>query len=446
MADRSRDYDRDRDRDRDRERDRDDRRPSKDMPRFTGREDSRVGDHDFTFEHSHQLQGGDCYRPGQDDRDDRQRSRPGPRGGGRGRGGSRGGRGAGGGGGGGGYGRGRGGDGKGFVFTPAVPAHERPILYFDAREKTPELMAGMALGSGDRFKEDAEEHGEELDDADEGNKDTPMEISDNEGEAGETPQKTETEGEAKPEKRPDVISMIRAFKSKALSTQRNAVAENDDFIPLSFDDNHAKDASESESEPEPEREQGRKMRRANDGRRIVEHHGRERVDSDSRFSHRDHHYQERQPARDVGPPGATAAAHSAALPPPPSLGDRVKEISSRELSKHAQTAFEEGSDMPWPPPPPPPPTDLPPPPPPPRNGRFRHSDIPQKRKYDDFSMKGNRQLFDGNIKDKYRVPAGSNLDPVPWVKEGGDHSRCYEMTDWYVFACFCPTHPLRILQ
>lgn len=433
MADRNRDYDRDRDRDRNR--DRDDRRPSKDMPRFTGRDDSRAGDHEFTFEHPHQLQGGDSYRPNHDDRDDRQRSRAPPSGprGGRGRGGPRGGRG-GGGGGGGGYGRGRGsGDGKPFVFIPAVPAHERPILYFDAREKTPELMAGMALGSGDRFKEDVEEQDEEGVEGVERDKDTPMEISDNEDETGETTQKAEVEGEPKPEKKPDVISMIRAFKSKASATQRNAVADNDDFIPLSFDnDDVAKDESESELEPEPE--QGRKMRRANDGHRIVEHHGRERAESDPRFSHRDHHYQERQPARDVGPPGAITSGPAAALPPPPSLGDRGKDIAAREQSKSAQASLKKGTDIPWPPPPPP--MDLPPPPPPPPgDGPLGELDIPKKRKYDDFTVRGNNQIIDGNIREKYRLQSGGDMDPVPWVRHGADHSRCFDMADWYVYAC-----------
>lgn len=449
MGDRSRDYDRarERDRERDRDRDRDDRRRSLDMPQFTGREDSRVGDHEFNFEFPRSAQA-DSYRPSQDNRDDYQRSRApptGPRSSRRGGGGGRGGRG--------GYDRGGRGsrDGKPFVFTAPVPAHERPILYFDTREKTPELMAGMVAGSGDRFKEDAEEQDEEVNGGEGEDRDTPMEVSDGEGESGEKVLAAEVEGETKPEKKPDVISMIRAFKSKAAAAQRNAVAENDDFIPLSFDGD---DKPEPESEPEPEPEQGRKMRRANDGHRIVEHHGRERNGSDSNisptggFSHRDHHYQraeERQPVRDVGPPGATGAAPSAAsLPPPPSstikfnLSDKAKDVATGEQSK-PRPAFTEGKDIPWPPPPPP--TDLPPPPPPPPGERpLPQLDIPKKRKFEDFSGRrgGGGPHLDGNIKHQYQIVRGSSIDPAPWVKMGGDHSRCFDVGDWYVYSHIDP--------
>ncbi|KAH0608142.1 uncharacterized protein H6S33_002194 [Morchella sextelata] len=456
--DNDRDYDHDR---RDRGGDRyphDDRRPPSEMPRFTGREDSRANGHEFSFEHSRQLPT-DSYRP--DSNDQRSRAPPsGPRRG-AGRSGSSRGRG------GGNFARG-GRDGKPFVFHAPVPAHERPILYFDTREKTPELMEGMAPGSGDRFKEDIEDgvnegqvEGEyECEEKKDDTMDTPMEMSGNEGEAesGSAPKdKVGEEKVGKSEKKPDVISMIRAFK-KQTATTRNEVAENDDFIPFSFIDEPAapqqqQSESESEYEAEREREEGRKMRRANDGHRIVEHHGRSKdlssgdlkSPSAGGFSHRDALYSrvdEKKPVQDFGPPGAsTFMAAPAALSAPPGLGEPIKlnlEEGSKKVStvehlpKPAKSFNNKDGDMPWPPPPPSPLTSVPAPPPPPPTGVGIHMDIPKKRKFDEFNRKRNVNpaTADGNVKPEWAIKPGSGVDPIPWVRGGADHSRSLETTDW----------------
>lgn len=433
---RDRDHDRDR---RDRGDDRyphEDRRAPGDMPRFTGREDSRANGHEFSFEHSRQLPTTDSYRPDSND----QRSSRVPNGGAR--------RGAGRSG----APRGRGGgnfprgsrDGKPFVFHAPVPAHERPILYFDTREKTPELMEGMASGSGDRFKEDiGNESGDEYE-GEEGKDDTldtPMEMSDDDqdAESGGAPKdKLEEEKREKVEKKPDVISMIRAFKKQITST-RNEVAENDDFIPFSFVDDAVQQHSESESEyeAEREREEGRKMRRANDGHRVVEHHGRSRdlsrgdlkSPSAGDFSHRDALYSrvdEKRPLQDTGPPGAsTFMATSIALSTPPGLGEPIKPNSGEgskdvsaddHLPKPMKSSNNNEGNIPWPPPP----TSVP-----------ALVDIPKKRKFGEIDRRNvGSTTIDGNVKPEWAIKPDSGVDPTPWIRGGADHSKSLETTDW----------------
>lgn len=151
-----------------------------------------------------------------------------------------------------------------------IPAHERPILHVQ-REATPEQLEGMQTQTA--FEEPVENP--EDDNGSEG--EGPMDIEGVENEEVEV----EKDGDAleleKAEKvKKDVIAMIRKAKKAAPKPERNAVADNDDFIPLDFGDEIKlapapgevdSSSSDDDDEGDDEQDSPRKMRRTDDGQR-----------------------------------------------------------------------------------------------------------------------------------------------------------------------------------
>ncbi|KAL7275436.1 hypothetical protein RUND412_001624 [Rhizina undulata] len=410
-------------------------------PQFTGRPDAPHDNYDFTFSHSRQPPTGpagstDSYRPRYN----------GDRRGGR-----------------------RAGEGRGGVqrppFSPRrerwkkptpIPAHERPILYFDSKEKTPELMEGMETSWGfNKLTEDQDQDGNSLaaGEGDDLEEDVEMEISDGDEEKGEEQDKQDqaTNGKGtlrviegqdfveEEKKRTDVIEMIRSAKNKLAQTDqpRNAIAENDDFIPLSFDfPNEVPPPSPSEEEELDEdssdRRQngGRKLRKLNDGRRSQVDEEEEIMEEKKPFSHRDHFYAQFPPKNvDNGPPGASISARGP-LPPPPGLGESLKfnNLASKDSDKKLPSVVkkeEQNDNYTWVPS-----EDEEHKSPTPKKSRQAVADVPsRKRKRSDrYGKKLVHKVIDGNIVDDYVVVDG--IDPLPWMKRGGDHSRCLDMCDW----------------
>jgi len=397
---------------------------------FTGSANSNYRDRDFQFEHPRHLPARTQENDLQSYRDRGRRGdnfRPGSRGGGRG-------------------GRARGGrnDREPFRRTSYVPlpAHNRPILNVDFREKTPELLPGMVTTG--EF-----ETGEEEDDDEE-----PMEMSENEGSftngdpatlVEPVPEKladpiTETnsdgpkievvEGQEFVEadkKRMDVIQMIRQSKAKLAAerekeAKKDSVAANDDFISLNFGD-EGKSRFESESEDEG----GRKKRKLDDNSKaIVQPPGiYQDAQNGKLFSHKEHlhgPYVPKEPL-DEGPPGISTLSRTAKLLPPPGPSNNIRTAlrkrsidpySSEEMGNYNSNSDDDHD---------------------PENLRHEHRDVPQtrKRKYDEISKGKN---LDGNVKPELRPKAG--IDHIPWAQ---DHSKTLHMTSWQVPTPVLETRP-----
>jgi non-canonical poly(A) RNA polymerase PAPD5/7 len=384
----------------------------------------------------------DSYRP-------QQQHQRGARGG---RGGNRGGRG-----------------GAPFKKKIAPPAHDRPILSFDYREKTPELMPGMVTAGFELLndEDDGEEEGE-----------APMEHSeDDEPAAPAAPAAPATEPTAPEEpatlvapesgvgkvatlvvptangvvekkleviegkefveadkKRIDVISMIRQAKAKAAAekeTKKDSVAANDDFISLNFDDDKpSRKKPESESEEERDYDDHKKRRRLNDRTRATPDLPE---DAPRPFSHKESlhgPYVPKEP-EDDGPPGLAPGvgplSRAGKLAPPPGPSREVhkalgKRRRGRGDSPSDYDSYDESDDEEYNP----------------ENlnvagvGRFDFDgpDIPRsrKRKHDKISSGNNK--VDGNITRQWRVKPG--IQSAPWMNGAVDHSRSLKMTTWYV--------------
>jgi non-canonical poly(A) RNA polymerase PAPD5/7 len=369
-------------------------------------------------------------------------------------------------------GRGGGAPFKRKPFVP-LPAHDRPILSFDYREKTPELMPGMVTAGFELANNGEEEEEEEKEEngGEQGDEEVPMEHSDDDEPAASgsiAPEETvpstapETEegkastvviptvngAEKKLEvvegkdfveadkKRIDVITMIRQAKAKAAAEKeikKDSVAANDDFISLNFDDDKPK-KSESESDEEREYDNYRKRRRLND---------RAKASTDlpedvpRPFSHRESlhgPYIPKDPEND-GPPGVAPGvgplSRAGKLPPPPGPSQEVRKALGRrkghEDSPSDYDSYDDYDDEDYDP------ESL---------GMagaagaadfdFDGPDIPRtrKRKHDQISM-GNHKV-DGNITREWRVKPG--VESAPWTKEAVDHSRSLKMSTWYVYS------------
>jgi non-canonical poly(A) RNA polymerase PAPD5/7 len=309
-----------------------------------------------------------------------------------------------------------------------VPAYDRPILSLNAREKTPELMAGMVTG-GEYLVAPDETDGEEGGggentagpecDANE----VEMEFSDSDAKhdsaappdpATEADQFVEAE-----KKRMDVISMIRSFKTKPLAEKpRNPIAENDDFIPLSFgDERKPRKRFQDKAQDRDQEEDGSKRRKKNDGTTDIS--------PGSKFSHRDNHfsqYEEKQLPRDPGAPGTSDAPNFKLSPPSGLSGVKtpttksVKTPNSRESQNRSDSSKAASG------------RNTSPRPPHPISKKLL--DIPQGRKRKHAEITHRRTEVDGNITSEYQASHGIN--PVPWTKIGSDHSRCLSMGAWYV--------------
>jgi len=409
---------------------------------FTGNSNSRYRDQEFQFEHQRHLPSrppreSDRYGGRDRGRDrDRNSYRPsGPRA-------ARGGR-----------DRGERG-GAPFKKRPFVPppAYDRPILSFDYREKTPELLPGMVTSKWE--KEETQEKNE----AEEGE---PMEMNDQEGEretvstakptattdpvAATTAENTEgttstveptpvavvngaeklevTEGKEIVEadkQRVDVITMIRQAKAKAAADktiQKDRVAANDDFISLDFGD--------EKSSLESDHEDHRKMRRLNDStKKPLE------LPPDRPFSHKEQIHGVYVPKNpiDEGPPGMGPLSRAGKLPPPPGPDNRTRnDLRKRRRGRDSDSRSNDEDDYD--------PESL--------NvatGQAQdfHPDIPKnrKRKYDEISR--NSQKVDGNIKWELRPKPGINH--IPWTQTAKDHSRTLKMTMWYGYLIFRPNN------
>jgi non-canonical poly(A) RNA polymerase PAPD5/7 len=398
---------------------------------FTGGANSNYRDRDFQFEHPRNLPARTHESEPQSYRDRGRRSdnfRPGSRGGGRG-------------------GRARGGknDREPFRRTSYVPlpAHNRPILNVNFREKTPELLPGMVT-TGEFETGEEEDDSEEEDDDEE-----PTAMSENEepftnedpatliepvpekltGPITEMnsdgPKIEVVEGQEFVEadkKRMDVIQMIRQSKAKLAAerekeAKKDSVAANDDFISLNFGDEE-----KSRLESQSENEGGRKRQKLNDQSKAAVQPPRiyQDVPNGKQFSHREHlhgPYVPKEPL-DEGPPGIGTLSRAVKLPPPPGPSNNIRTaLRKRSIDPYSSEEtddyeFDSGDDYD------------------PENLRHEHHDVPQtrKRKYDEISKGKN---LDGNIKPELRPKAG--IDPIPWAR---DHSKTLHMTSWQVSALY----------
>ncbi|KAL7267618.1 hypothetical protein RUND412_009781 [Rhizina undulata] len=410
-------------------------------PQFTGRPHTPHDNYDFTFSHSRQpptRPAGlyDSYRPNYN-------------------GGRRGGR--------------RAGEGRGEVqrppFSPRrerrknptpIPAHERLILYVDSKEKTPEWMEGMVTNSGFKnLTEDQDKDGNSLaaGEGDDLEEDVEMAILDGDEEKGGDQEKQHqaTNGKGalqviegqdfveEEKKRTDVIEIIRSGKNKLAQTNRprSALAENDDSIPFSFhfpnevpSPSHSEEEELDEDSSDRRQNGGRKLRKSNDGRRSQVAEQEEIKEEKKPFSHRDHLYAQLPPKNvDNEPPGASISARSA-HPPPPGRGELSKfnNLVSKDSDKKLPSEVkkeEQDDNYTWVPS-----DDEERKTPTLKKSRRSVADVPsQKRKISyGHRKKSVHKKIDGSIVDDYVAVDG--IDPLPWMKNRGDHSRCLDVCDW----------------
>ncbi|RPA98063.1 hypothetical protein L873DRAFT_1688927, partial [Choiromyces venosus 120613-1] len=294
-------------------------------------------------------------------------------------------------------------------WTP-VPAHERPILSFDVREKTPDLMPGMITGGEFLSAPDGsgDDVGGNICDLAGSNEEVEMDMSDDENpELAVAKVVPTTEEVVDGQKKPDVISMIRSFKARAtVGKPKNPVEDNDDFISLSFGD-------EPTHLDQDDEDSNRKRRKVND---------KDNRDEPS-FSHRYNHF---GPPKDTGPPGLPPRPLTyRKQSPPPQLHDldlpprnrSVQQSSNggssslRNAASSHHTFFDRAGN------------------PIPRTmGHNRQLDVPKNRKRSYSDMNRGKSSIDGNITQEYMASPGK--DPVPWIKMGNDHSRSKNMTNW----------------
>jgi len=372
--------------------DRDRDRRVDDIRRFTGRGDPNNLNHEFTYQHQRQMPTEtDSYRPSNRPQDDnrgpprhpkklgkrpraKQQPKPPPQ-----------------------------------KWTP-VPAHERPILSFNVREKTPDLLPGMITGGEflSALDGSGDDVGENMCDAAGSDDEVEMDMSDGENSALVVTKAISAAEEAVGgEKKPDVISMIRSLKAKAaVGKPKNPVEDNDDFISLSFGDEPIHlDQSDEDS--------NHKRRKVN---------GKDNRDEPS-FSHRHNHF---GPPKDTGPPGLPPRPLTYRKPtPPPQLRDLDLQPRNRSAqqsksggpsslpnaahSKH--TSFNAAGNLVT--------QD---------KGQNRQLDVPKSRKRTYSDMSRGKSIIDGNI--TYEYLATPRADPFPWIKMGNDHSRSLSMSNW----------------
>lgn len=363
----------------------------------------------------------------------------------------------------GGRGAGRGGRG-GLPFKKKLPlpAHDRPILSFDYKEKTPELMPGMITAGFELVHNE-----EELGSQEEGGsraEEVPMEYSEDDAPAataapghiasGETPVSTTpvqeggkvatvlvsvandadkkldvVEGKEFVEadkKRTDVIAMIRQAKAKAAAekeVKKDSVAANDDFISLNFDDDKSQQKSESESDEEHGYDDHRKRRKLNDSTKATPELPE---DAPRHFSHREllHGPYVPKESSDGGPPGVAPGvgplSRAGKLPPPPgpsrdvraALGKRRRDRKDSPSDYDSYDDYEEDRDV-----------EL--------AGvefDFDGPDVPPTRKRKHDLISSGKQKADGNITRQWKVKPG--VDSTPWMHGAVDHSRSLNMTRW----------------
>ncbi|TGZ85433.1 hypothetical protein EX30DRAFT_326516 [Ascodesmis nigricans] len=348
------------------------------------------------------------------------------------------------------------------------PAHDRELMRFDFREKTPELMPGMVTGG---FVVNLDDHVEETNgEKEEEGKDTvgqaekeesmeedggaAMEMSDDDTPATApadttvkptptTTDKASGPGEASapaqspapappiPEKKRidasipgtapasetekpkfDVINMIRQAKAKAAAEKSapvDKVAANDDFISFDFLE---PEKPESESDSEERYRRDGKNRRLNDGSK-----GAPGVadDADKPFSHRENLHGAYVP-KDNGPPGAGDYRSAGDLGPPPGLAAKKEKKKEKEAERRRKknrnndnwTEESDESDTDG--------SDI--------------ADIPKKRKRKYEEISRDNRGADGNVTGEWRIRDAS-VDPTPWVRDSGvDHSKSSDMLNW----------------
>jgi len=409
-------------------------------PRFTGNANSRHRDREFGFgfEHPRRLplrtrdtepdrsgrQGGggrnrDTYRPG---------GRGGHGGGASGRGGYR-------------------GNKPDFKKWVPLPAHDRPILNFDYREKTPELMAGMVTGGYeiDVNEEDTTEDKE--DEVIEGSHDE--EMASTAGIEIPTPVAPEAEGTAGADdiqvipicdgqlevvegkefveadkKRIDVITMIRQAKKAGSDKEKkkDRMAANDDFISLDFGEEKKEESLESDLSDQGDY---RKKRRLNDST-IAPPESPVDGPGSRPFSHRERlhgPYVSQQPVDDA-PPGVGPLSRGQKLGAPPGPSKDVrKALNRKRKGRHEEDDEEDDYDD----------YDE-------EDGYDPEAldvgegvqDLPKSRKRKHHEISRGNKNPDGNV--KYEMRAKPGVNPFPWMTVAQDHSRTLKMSTWYVHS------------
>ncbi|CUS07231.1 unnamed protein product, partial [Tuber aestivum] len=365
-----------------------------DFHRFTGRGDPNNPNHEFTYQHQRQMPTEtDSYRPGDCTQDDnrgpsrhpkeskgsktgkRQKTKQQP---------------------------------KPQKWTP-VPAHERPILSFNAREKTPDLLPGMITGGEFLSAPDgsADGVGENICDAAGAGDGVEMDMSDDENpELAAAKAVTAVEEAVDGERKPDVISLIRSFKTRtSVGKPKNPVQDNDDFISLSFGD-------EPIHLDQDDEDSNHKRRKVN---------GKDNHDEPS-FSHRFNHF---GPPRDTGPPGLPPRplTYRKPTPPPqpqyPHLQPRNRSVqqsnsggpsSLPNAPQSKRTSLNTSGNPAMQ-----------------NKGYDGRLDIPKSRKRNYSEMSRGKTIIDGNITHEYMATPRS--EPCPWTKMGSDHSRSLSMSN-----------------
>ncbi|KAG0636098.1 hypothetical protein HOY80DRAFT_1017620 [Tuber brumale] len=360
-----------------------------DIHRFTGRGDPNNPNHEFTYQHQRQMPTEtDSYRPSNRPQDDnqgpsrhlkgsktgkRQKTNQQP---------------------------------KPQKWNP-VPAHERPILSFNVREKTPDLLPGMVTGGEFLSAPDGSGDGvgENICDAAGTDDEVEMDMSEDENPGlAVTKVGSATGGAVDGGKKPDVISLVRSFKTRAtMGKPKNPIEENDDFISLSFGDEPIHLGQDDE-------DSNHKRRKVN---------GKDNRDEPS-FSHRYNHF---GPPKDTGPPGLPPRPLTYRKPSPQLRGldpqprdHSVQQSNNGDPSSLPSAAHSKHTS-----------SNTPRNPAMQNKGYGRQSDIPKNRKRSYSDMNRGKTTIDGNITHEYMATPRS--DPFPWTKMGRDHSRSLIMTN-----------------